>query len=140
MRRRITVPLVAAGAVAATLTVVAGAQWLTATSPRRPAARRSVPPVRSRTVARIQFEPQSAEAPKGSKECNGGVAAFPELNNNSLPWKATNVGRSATFNWVLTARHRTATWVYYVEGGLPRWPRSTTTTRSRRPPSRTPST
>ncbi|GIE82805.1 cellulose-binding protein [Actinoplanes philippinensis] len=116
MRRKIAYPLATLGMVASSLAV--------ASSPALAHGYVSSPPSRQAqcaagTVANcgaIQFEPQSAEAPKGSKECNGGVAAFSELNNNSLAWKATNVGKSATFNWVLTARHRTATWVYYVDG------------------------
>jgi predicted carbohydrate-binding protein with CBM5 and CBM33 domain len=116
MRRKIAYPLATLGMVASSLAV--------ASSPALAHGYVSSPPSRQAqcaagTVANcgaIQFEPQSAEAPKGSKQCNGGVAAFPELNNDSLPWRATNVGKSATFNWVLTARHRTATWVYYVDG------------------------
>jgi predicted carbohydrate-binding protein with CBM5 and CBM33 domain len=116
MRRKIAYPLATLGMVASSLAV--------ASSPALAHGYVSSPPSRQAQCAAglvancgaIQFEPQSAEAPKGSKECNGGVAAFPELNNNSLPWRATNVGKSATFNWVLTARHRTATWVYYVDG------------------------
>lgn len=116
MRRKIAYPLATLGMVASSLAV--------ASSPALAHGYVSSPPSRQAQCAAgsvancgaIQFEPQSAEAPKGSKECNGGVAAFSELNNNSLPWRATNVGKSVTFSWVLTARHRTATWVYYVDG------------------------
>jgi predicted carbohydrate-binding protein with CBM5 and CBM33 domain len=116
MRRKIAYPLATLGMVASSLAVVS--------SPALAHGYVSSPPSRQAQCAAgsvancgaIQFEPQSAEAPKGSKECNGGVAAFAELNNNSLPWRATDVGKSATFNWVLTARHRTASWVYYVDG------------------------
>jgi predicted carbohydrate-binding protein with CBM5 and CBM33 domain len=116
MRRKIAYPMATLGMVASSLAV--------ASSPALAHGYVSSPPSRQAqcaagTIANcgaIQFEPQSAEAPKGSKECNGGVAAFSQLNDDSLPWRATNVGKSATFNWVLTARHRTATWVYYVDG------------------------
>jgi predicted carbohydrate-binding protein with CBM5 and CBM33 domain len=116
MRRKIAYPLATLGMVASSLAV--------ASSPAMAHGYVSSPPSRQAQCAAgsvancgaIQFEPQSAEAPKGSKECNGGVAAFSELNNDNLAWRATNVGKSATFNWVLTARHRTATWVYYVDG------------------------
>lgn len=62
----------------------------------------------------IIWEPQSVEAPKGSMQCNGGGSRFAVLNDDSKPWRATSVGTSVTFNWVLTARHRTSTWEYFV--------------------------
>jgi chitin-binding protein len=62
----------------------------------------------------IVYEPQSVEAPKGSMQCNGGGSRFAVLNDESKPWRATSVGTSVTFNWVLTARHRTSTWEYFV--------------------------
>ncbi|MDI6103104.1 lytic polysaccharide monooxygenase [Actinoplanes sp. NEAU-A12] len=116
MRRKIAYPLATLGMVASSLTV--------ASSPALAHGYVSSPPSRQALCAAgtvsgcgaIQFEPQSVEAPKGSKQCNGGNAAFPELNDESRNWPATTVGKSATFNWVLTARHRTATWVYYVDG------------------------
>jgi predicted carbohydrate-binding protein with CBM5 and CBM33 domain len=116
MRRKIAYPLATLGMVASSLAVASSpalAHGYVSSPPSRQAqcAAGSVP-----NCGAIQFEPQSAEAPKGSKECNGGNAAFPELNDNSKAWRATNVGKSVTFNWVLTARHRTATWVYYVDG------------------------
>ena len=115
MRRKIAYPLATLGMVASTLAVA---------SPALAHGYVSSPPSRQALCAAgsvancgaIQFEPQSVEAPKGSKQCNGGNAAFPELNDESKNWPATTVGKSVTFNWVLTARHRTATWVYYVDG------------------------
>ncbi len=62
----------------------------------------------------IVWEPQSVEAPKGSMQCNGGGSRFAVLNDNSKNWPATSVGNNVTFNWVLTARHRTSTWEYFV--------------------------
>jgi predicted carbohydrate-binding protein with CBM5 and CBM33 domain len=116
MRRKIAYPLATLGMVASSLAV--------ASSPAMAHGYVSSPPSRQAQCAAgsvancgaIQFEPQSAEAPKGSKECNGGGAALPGLKKKTQPKRATNVGKSATFNWVLTARHRTATWVYYVDG------------------------
>ncbi|GLY33226.1 lytic polysaccharide monooxygenase [Kineosporia sp. NBRC 101731] len=64
----------------------------------------------------IQYEPQSVEAPKGSKKCSGGNANFTVLDDESRDWPATDVGGDVTFNWTLTARHSTSTWVYYVDG------------------------
>src|SRR5690349_4731060 len=57
----------------------------------------------------IVYEPQSVEAPKGSLQCNGGGSRFAVLNDNSKNWPAASVGNNVTFNWVLTARHRTST-------------------------------
>ncbi|WP_155375300.1 lytic polysaccharide monooxygenase [Catellatospora vulcania] len=62
----------------------------------------------------IVYEPQSVEAPKGSLQCNGGGSRFAVLNDNSKNWPAASVGNNVTFNWVLTARHRTSTWEYFV--------------------------
>ncbi|WP_430791888.1 lytic polysaccharide monooxygenase [Actinoplanes sp. G11-F43] len=116
MRRMIAYPLATLGMVASSLAVAA--------SPAMAHGYVSSPPSRQALCAAgtvtgcgaIQFEPQSVEAPKGSTECNGGGAAFTELNDESRNWPAATVGRSATFSWVLTARHRTATWEYFVDG------------------------
>ncbi|AXK33902.1 chitin-binding protein [Streptomyces armeniacus] len=62
----------------------------------------------------IQWEPQSVEGPKGLKSCSGGNGRFSELDDDSKGWKVHNVGRSQTFTWQLTARHRTSTWQYFV--------------------------
>ncbi|SDT75007.1 lytic polysaccharide monooxygenase [Actinoplanes derwentensis] len=116
MRRMIAYPLATLGMVASSLAV--------ASSPAMAHGYVSSPPSRQALCAAgtvadcgaIQFEPQSVEAPKGSKQCNGGNSAFPVLNDESKNWPAATVGKSATFNWVLTARHRTATWEYFVDG------------------------
>jgi chitin-binding protein len=63
----------------------------------------------------VEYEPQSVEAPKGSRQCNGG-GGFTALNDESRNWPATSVGTSVNFNWVLTARHATSTWEYYIGG------------------------
>ncbi|RZQ62704.1 lytic polysaccharide monooxygenase auxiliary activity family 9 protein [Amycolatopsis suaedae] len=64
----------------------------------------------------IKWEPQSVEGPKGLRDCSGGNSAFAELNDDSKGWKATPIGKDATFTWKFTARHRTANWEYYVGG------------------------
>ncbi|GAB3157718.1 lytic polysaccharide monooxygenase [Micromonospora sonneratiae] len=64
----------------------------------------------------IQYEPQSVEGPKGLRSCSGGNSRFSVLDNESKGWPATSVGSSVTFNWVLTARHATSTWEYYIGG------------------------
>jgi chitin-binding protein len=116
LRRRIAA--VAAGVLAAPLVSVA--------LPSAPAFAHgyiSSPPSRqaqcaAKTVScgAIQWEPQSVEGPKGLRSCNGGVARFAELNDNNKGWRVTSTGRTVTFNWVFTARHRTANYEYYVGG------------------------
>jgi predicted carbohydrate-binding protein with CBM5 and CBM33 domain len=115
MRRKIAYPLATLGMVGSTLVIA---------SPALAHGYVSSPPSRQAQCAAgtvadcgsIQFEPQSVEAPKGSKQCNGGKADYTVLNDNSRNWPATTVGTSVKFNWVLTARHRTASWIYYVDG------------------------
>jgi chitin-binding protein len=51
-------------------------------------------------------------------QCNGGGSRFAVLNDNSRSWPAASVGQSVTFNWVLTARHSTSTWEYFIGGRL----------------------
>jgi predicted carbohydrate-binding protein with CBM5 and CBM33 domain len=65
----------------------------------------------------LQYEPQSVEAPKGSTQCSGG-SGFTVVDDDSLPWPRTTVGSDTTFRWQITARHRTATWEYFVDGQL----------------------
>jgi predicted carbohydrate-binding protein with CBM5 and CBM33 domain len=65
----------------------------------------------------IQYEPQSVEAPKGSRSCSGG-SRFTVLDNDSKGWRVTPIGSSTTFTWRNTAMHRTLNWQYYVDGNL----------------------
>ena len=65
----------------------------------------------------VEWEPQSVEAPKGSMLCSGG-SRFTTLDNSSLAWPRTSIGSTHTFQWTLTAFHRTATWEYFVDGRL----------------------
>ncbi|MER5614949.1 lytic polysaccharide monooxygenase auxiliary activity family 9 protein [Streptomyces sp. NPDC002215] len=64
----------------------------------------------------IKYEPQSVEGPKGLTSCSGGNSRFAELDNDSKGWQVTPVGRSTSFQWVLTARHATSTWQYFAGG------------------------
>ncbi|NYH45698.1 chitin-binding protein [Micromonospora jinlongensis] len=113
MRRRMTIPLVAAGAVAATLTVAAPAQahGYVSAPPSRQAlcAQGRVP-----DCGQIKYEPQSVEGPKGLRSCNAGIAQFAVLNDDNRGWPATSVGSSLTFTWVNTARHATSNWEYWI--------------------------
>ncbi|MFI0372101.1 lytic polysaccharide monooxygenase auxiliary activity family 9 protein [Actinomadura sp. 1N219] len=83
----------------------------------------SAPPSRQAQCAQgvvqcgaIKYEPQSVEGPKGLRSCSGGNAGFAELDNDSKGWRVTNVGRSLSFTWTFTARHRTLNYEYYVGG------------------------
>lgn len=64
----------------------------------------------------IKYEPQSVEGPKGLQDCAGGHDEWAELRDDNHGWNVANVGKSATFNWNLTAAHRTTTWQYYIDG------------------------
>lgn len=64
----------------------------------------------------IQYEPQSVEGPKGLRSCNANLSQFAVLNNDNKGWKVASVGRTVTFNWTFTARHRTRDYEYFVDG------------------------
>jgi chitin-binding protein len=64
----------------------------------------------------IQFEPQSVEGPKGLRSCDAGIAQFSVLADESRNWPAKSVGSTVTFSWVMTARHRTSNWEYFIGG------------------------
>ncbi|MBG0562139.1 lytic polysaccharide monooxygenase [Actinoplanes aureus] len=114
MRRRFTLP-------ALTVAAVTGS-FFVAVSPASAHGYISSPPSRQANCASgavsgcgdIVYEPQSVEMPKGSKQCNGGGSRFTVLNDNSKSWPAASVGQNVTFSWVLTARHSTATWEYFI--------------------------
>src|SRR4051794_3025409 len=113
MRRSIAYPLVALGALGCTLVVA---------SPALAHGYVSAPPSRQALCAsgavadcgQIQSEPQSVEGPKGLRSCDGGVAGFSVLNDDSRNWPAKAVGSTVTFTWVMTARHRTSNWEYFI--------------------------
>src|SRR3954470_17921658 len=118
MRRRIVLPALTAAAIVTSLFV--------AVAPASAHGYISSPPSRQANCASgavancgdIVYEPQSVEAPKGSMQCNGGGGRFAVLNDNSRNWPAANVGTTVTFNWVITARHSTATWEYFIGNTL----------------------
>jgi predicted carbohydrate-binding protein with CBM5 and CBM33 domain len=65
----------------------------------------------------VQYEPQSVEGKKGSLMCNGDNM-FPELNDNELDWKRTDVKAGIVpFTWVLTAQHKTDRIEYFIGKG-----------------------
>ena len=118
MRRRILLPTLTLATLAASLFV--------AVAPASAHGYISSPPSRQANCAAgtvagcgdIVYEPQSVEAPKGSTQCNGGGTRFAVLNDTTKNWPVTNVGTTVTFNWVITARHSTATWEYFIGGTL----------------------
>jgi chitin-binding protein len=118
MRRRIALPTLTVAAVVTSLFV--------AVAPASAHGYISSPPSRQANCAQgkvancgdIVYEPQSVEAPKGSTQCNGGGSRFAVLNDNSKAWPVASVGQTVTFNWVLTARHSTTTWEYFIGGTL----------------------
>ena len=115
MRRAITYPLVALGAAASTIVVA---------SPALAHGYVSSPPSRQSLCAtgavadcgQIQFEPQSVEGVKGLKSCDAGISQFSVLSDESRNWPAKSVAGKVTFTWVMTARHRTSNWEYFVGG------------------------
>ncbi len=114
MRRRITLPLLTAGAILGSLFVaVSPAQahgWITSPPSRQDMCAKG----RVANCGDIIYEPQSVEAPKGSMQCNGSGSRFAVLNDESKGWPTTSVGNNVTFTWRLTARHRTSNWEYFV--------------------------
>ncbi len=115
MRRRITLPLLTVAAVLASLVVAVPAAQAHGYVSSPPSRQAMCAQGRVANCGDIVYEPQSVEAPKGSLQCNGGGSRFAVLNDNSRNWPATSVGQSVTFNWVLTARHATSTWEYFVD-------------------------
>jgi predicted carbohydrate-binding protein with CBM5 and CBM33 domain len=115
MRKKVVLPLATMGTLLAGVALAgpASAHGYISSPPSRQAlcAAGAVP-----DCGQIQYEPQSVEAPKGSKLCSGGNPSFGVLDDESRNWPATTVGSKVTFNWTLTARHSTSTWVYYVDG------------------------
>lgn len=118
MRRRFTLPALTVAALVTSLFV--------AVSPASAHGYISSPPSRQANCVSgavpdcgdIVYEPQSVEAPKGSTLCNGGGSRFTVLNDTGKNWPATTVGQTVTFNWVITARHSTATWEYFIGNTL----------------------
>lgn len=114
MRRSVVLTLATVAAVLASVLVAAPAaqaHGYISSPPSRQAlcAQRAVP-----DCGQIQWEPQSVEGPKGLRSCHANISHFAVLNDDSRNWPATSVGNTVTFNWVLTARHATSTWEYYI--------------------------
>ena len=115
MRRTIAYPLAILTAAGSTLVTAgpAAAHGYISSPPSRQAlcAAGAVP-----DCGPIQFEPQSVEGPKGLRNCHGNLSQFAVLSDESRNWPAKSVGSTVTFSWTLTARHRTSTWEYFIDG------------------------
>jgi chitin-binding protein len=116
MRRRTALPLLTVAAVLASLVVAVPAAQAHGYVSSPPSRQAMCAQGRVANCGDIVYEPQSVEAPKGSMQCNGGGSRFAVLNDNSRNWPTTSVGNNVTFTWVLTARHATSTWEYFVGG------------------------
>ncbi|MET9226349.1 lytic polysaccharide monooxygenase auxiliary activity family 9 protein [Lentzea sp. NPDC003310] len=81
-----------------------------------PPSRQAQCAARTVSCGNIQYEPQSVEGPKGLQSCHANLSQFSELSNDNKGWRVTNTGRSVTFNWTFTARHRTRDYDYFVDG------------------------
>ncbi|MET7425429.1 lytic polysaccharide monooxygenase [Dactylosporangium sp. NPDC005555] len=118
LRRRLAV-LAAALLTAPLLTVIVTASpasahgWITSPPSRQDQCATGV----VANCGSIQYEPQSVEAPKGSRNCSGG-SSFTVLDQENKGWRVTNISSSTTFSWRNTAMHRTLNWQYYVDGNL----------------------
>ncbi|WP_020523525.1 lytic polysaccharide monooxygenase [Catelliglobosispora koreensis] len=118
MRKRIIISALSAAVVTAALLVAVETPAQAHGYISSPASRQAMCAQRKTSFdcGDIVWEPQSVEAPKGSMACNGNGSRFAILNDEGRPWPATSVGNNVTFNWVLTARHRTSNWEYFVGG------------------------
>jgi predicted carbohydrate-binding protein with CBM5 and CBM33 domain len=116
VRRRILLPLLTVGAVLVSLLVVPTAAQAHGYISSPPSRQAQCAASKAAWCGDIVWEPQSVEAPKGSTACNGNGSRFAVLNDNSKAWKVTSVGKSVTFRWVLTARHSTRDWEYFIGG------------------------
>lgn len=60
----------------------------------------------------VSNEPQSVEGPQGLNNCS--ADKYPELDDDSLDWKAEDVDGTVDFTWTNTAEHQTENWQYYI--------------------------
>ncbi|MFK3981312.1 lytic polysaccharide monooxygenase [Micromonospora sp. NPDC050397] len=114
MRRTALLSLMSAAAVIASTLVVAAPAQAHGYISSPPSRQANCAQGRVANCGQIQWEPQSVEGPKGLRNCHANIGHFAVLSDESRNWPATSVGSSVTFNWVLTARHATSTWEYYI--------------------------
>jgi predicted carbohydrate-binding protein with CBM5 and CBM33 domain len=116
MRRTVVLVLTTVAAVLSALVVAVPAAQAHGYISSPPSRQALCAQGRVANCGQIQYEPQSVEGPKGLRNCHANIAHFAVLSDESRNWPATSVGNSVTFNWVLTARHATSTWEYYIGG------------------------
>ncbi|MBE1485261.1 lytic polysaccharide monooxygenase [Plantactinospora soyae] len=114
MRRTVVLALTTVAAVLSALVVAVPAAQAHGYISSPPSRQALCAQGRVANCGQIQYEPQSVEGPKGLRNCHANIGHFAVLSDESRNWPATSVGNSVTFNWVLTARHSTSTWEYYI--------------------------
>ncbi|WP_329107020.1 lytic polysaccharide monooxygenase [Micromonospora sp. NBC_01699] len=114
MRRSAVLSLLTAAALVTSTLVVAAPAQAHGYISSPPSRQANCAQGRVANCGQIQWEPQSVEGPKGLRNCHANIGHFAVLSDESRNWPATSVGTSLTFNWVLTARHSTSTWEYYI--------------------------
>lgn len=68
-----------------------------------------------RNCGQVMYEPQSVEAPKGRRSCNGDIAMWSPLADESRSWPTTSMSAGVnTFRWTLTAAHATHSYEYWI--------------------------
>ncbi|MBF9132482.1 lytic polysaccharide monooxygenase, partial [Plantactinospora sp. S1510] len=114
MRRTVVLALTTVAAVLSALVVAVPAAQAHGYISSPPSRQALCAQGRVANCGQIQYEPQSVEGPKGLRNCHANIGHFAVLSDESRNWPATSVGNTVTFNWVLTARHATSTWEYYI--------------------------
>lgn len=114
MRRTVVLAVTTVAAVLSALLVAAPAAQAHGYISAPPSRQALCAQGRVANCGQIQWEPQSVEGPKGLRNCHANIGHFSVLSDESRNWPATSVGNTVTFNWVLTARHSTSTWEYYI--------------------------
>jgi chitin-binding protein len=116
LKRKLSVTAAAAGLAPVLLVVLPAGQASAHGYVSSPASRQAQCAQNTLSCGEIKFEPQSVEGPKGLRSCSAGVGRFAELDDDSKPWRATSVGSSMDFTWTFTARHKTTSYEYYLNG------------------------
>ncbi|GGK00224.1 hypothetical protein GCM10010123_32660 [Pilimelia anulata] len=115
MRRLITLPLLTAATVLASLLVTAApaAAHGYISTPQSRQAYCAANKIES--CGEVIWEPWSVEALKGSTKCSGG-SRFRELDDETRDWPATRVGGAVQFTWSIPVPHSTRDWEYLIGG------------------------
>lgn len=115
VRKRTLLPLLSVGAVLASLLVASPASahgYVNSPLSRQAQCAQT----KAAWCGQIMWEPQSAEGPKGLRNCHGSRSDLAVLSDDSKPWRVHSVGTSLTLTWTFTAKHRTQDYEYYIGG------------------------